>query len=225
VRAARALSVASIALALSGCAQQRVEVEPAAPRGAVVAPRGLAVAVPARAGGVIAAPPGTIDPQSRDVAVELARRTGFSLLIIGSPVEGARPEVAGAFEQRVRDAARTPLVRDAGAGTLAFYAEIHRARLDSPRSIEITTTARDAGLAGRLRTLFELIRDAHLRSHARAPRLDVLVTTGDEAGARDGLPRALKLALPPIAGAEAREPYLTILADFLAQAATLPAGR
>ena len=48
-------------------------------------------------------------------------------------------------------------------------------------------------------------------------------------GARDatGRPsaRTPHLELPRLARTEAREPYTAILADFLSQAATLPAGR
>jgi len=202
VRGARALSVASVALALSGCAMQRVEVEPVAPRGAVVAR-------PGRPGFVIAVSHATADPQSRDVAAELARRTGFGLVI----ADGGR-----IYEQGVREAAQGPL---------AFYAEIHGApRSESASRIEIATVGGDAAHAGRLRTLFELIRDAHLRGSPGAPRVDVLVAPAD---ARDRLllvpGRTIQVAVPRIARGEAREPYLTILADFLAQAAALPVGR
>ena len=38
-------------------------------------------------------------------------------------------------------------------------------------------------------------------------------------------PRTLRLELPRVTRTDAREPYLTILAEFLTQAAALPAGR
>ena len=52
---------------------------------------------------------------------------------------------------------------------------------------------------------------------------------GASGSKRDGIlrlpARALHLELPRSARLDGREPYLAILAEFLAQAATLPAGR
>jgi hypothetical protein len=198
VRWHRALSVAALPLAVYGCAAPPVVLEPAAPR-AQTALR------PARPGCVIAAP--HAERQVRDIAAELARRSGFALVV--DPV------------------------RDAAQGPLAFYAEIRGdGRRDAAGRIEIAAFGVDAGLAGRLRTLYELIRDAHLRAHPGTPRLDMLVTPADAGAAasqRESVlrlaPRALSVELPRAARGEAREPYLAILAEFLAQAATLPAGR
>jgi hypothetical protein len=138
----------------------------------------------------------------------------------------AARQVYLAYEKRVQDAAQ---------GRLAFYAEIHgNNRGESANRIEIATVGVDHDLALRLRTLYELIRDAHLRGTPSAPRLEVLVEPADtifygaSGSKRDGIlrlpARALHLELPRTARLDGREPYLAILAEFLAQAATLPAG-
>src|SRR6266404_2003140 len=100
---------------------------------------------------------------------------------------------------------------------------------------EIATGGVDTEYAQRLRALCEMIRDAHLRGHARAPRLEVLVEPADPifyaaSGAkRDGIlrlpERALHIELPKTARVEFRELYTAILVDFVAQAVTLPRGR
>jgi hypothetical protein len=239
-------------LLLYGCAAQPVSFETDVPRGHIVVRAG-------RPGFVIAAPHGTTDPQTGDVAAELARRTGFALVVatgfaiepdapgrpgrrfqVNRPFEGApgRPPV----EEVSTDAARKVYlayekrVQDAAQGRLAFYAEIHgNNRRESANRIEIATVGVDHDLALRLRTLYELIRDAHLRGTPTAPRLEVLVEPADRifygasGSKRDGIlrlpARALHLELPRIARLDGRGPYLAILAEFLAQAATLPAGR
>jgi len=202
----RALRLAAIPLLLYGCAAPSVSVE-------MPAPRSHTLVKPGRPGFVIAAAYRATDPQTGDFAAELARRTGFALVVSTEAVR----QGSVAYEQRVQEAAQGPL---------AFYAEIRGSeRRESANRIEIATSGVDATLAARLRTLFELIRDAHLRGHPGAPRVEALV----EPATRDGIlplrTRALHLDLPRAARTDAREPYLTILAEFLAQAATLPAGR
>jgi hypothetical protein len=207
-------------------------------------------------GFVIAAPHGTSDPRTGDIAADLARRTGFGLVVatgfvlepdrpdgpgrryqVNRPMEGVpgRPaaqdvstdgarRVYEAYEQRVRAAAQGPL---------AFYVEIHgNNRRESTSRIEIATVGADRHDALRLKTLLELIRDAHLRAHPGSPRLEALVEPADPvvyaaSGAkRVGILRlptqALHIELPKTARSEWREVYTTILADFLTQASTLP---
>jgi hypothetical protein len=221
--------VGTIALLACGCAQRIVEPALGARRPAVArppissAPRRSDVARPARGGFVIAAPDGARD----EIAAELARRTGFMLVVASDALTS------------------TPPAR-------AFYAEIHaNSRRESANRIEITTAGVDENLAARLRTLYELIRDAHLRGHPGTPRVDVRVepldvrvepldVRGEPFDVRvepldvRGVPgdvaarlptRTLRLELPHVARTDAREPYLAILAEFLTQAATLPAGR
>jgi hypothetical protein len=131
-----------------------------------------------------------------------------------------------AYERRVLEAAQ---------GRLLFFAEIHGdGRRESAGRIEIATVGMDREQAFRLRTLLELIRDAHLRTNPAAPRLDVLVEPADtlpdpaSTAKREGIlrypERALHIALPHVARTAWRPLYTGILADFLAQAATLPAA-
>ena len=185
---------------VAGCAKTIVE-EPRR------TPRGPSVVKPGRVGFVVAAG----DPQTTDLAAELARRTGFALVVAGADARD------GAYDKRVQDAAQ---------GRLVFYAELH-GRRDAPGRIEIATAGVDREFAQRLRSLFELIRDAHLRTRPATPKLEVVVEPANNAffvtagGRRDAPARMLQLELPRVA----REAYAPILADFLAQAATLPVGR
>jgi hypothetical protein len=173
---------------------------------------------PGRAGFVVAAPHATSDASTDEMATEIARRTGFGLVIASgvSVEEGA--------------------VREAAQGPLRFYAEIHGNRREPCAGrIEIATVGIDPELAVRLRTLAELIRDAHLRGSRDVQRLEVLVEPIDRvtpraAGAsRAGIlrlpQRGLLIELPRCARQDWRDAYTSILADFLAQAVTLPAGR
>jgi hypothetical protein len=206
---ARAASVASVPLLLYGCVAQRVVTDGDSPRRPVGVKAG-------RPGFVIAAPHGSSDVQAGEIATELARLTGFGLV-----VSAASTDVVQVYEKRVQEAAQ---------GRLLFYVEIHgNARRGNANRIEIATVGVDAPFAARLRTLLELTRDVHLRGHAATPRLDVLVEPSAAGSPRDALlrlsPRALHLEVPPVARADARERYVAILADFLSQAATLPAGR
>jgi hypothetical protein len=212
-----------------------------------------------RPGLVIAAPHGTSDARTGEIATELGRRTGFGVVVatgfnlepdtrespgrryqVNRPLEGtpgrpASEEVASegarqvyrAYEQRVREVAQGPLL---------FYAEIHgNNHRDVADRIEIATVGVDREEALRLRTLLELIRDAHLRTNREAPRFEIFVEPASTlryaaSGAkRDGIlqlpKRALHFELPKAARTDWREIYVAILADFLVQAVSLPAGR
>src|SRR5262249_14285636 len=136
--------------------------------------------------------------------------------------DGAR-RVYEIYEQRVQEVAQGPL---------AFYVEIHgNNRRESASRIEIATVGADRNDALRLRTLLELIRDAHLRAHPGSQRFDVLVEPADPVvfgatGAkRTGIlrlpKRALHIELPKAARTEWRNVYTAVLADFLSQAAFL----
>jgi hypothetical protein len=92
--------------------------------------------------------------------------------------------------------------------------------------MEIATAGVDAELAVRLRALAELIRDAHLRVNPEVARLVVVVEAGEGVdGAAFRPERALRIELPPCARRDWREMYGAVLADFVAEAAALPAGR
>jgi hypothetical protein len=211
-----------------------------------------------RPGVVVAAPHGISDARTADIVAELGRRTGFGVVIatgfniepdtreragrryeVNRPLEGlpGRPpseEVATEGARRVYEAYERR-VREAAQGPIAFYAEIHgNSHPDAANRIEIATVGVDRAEAERLRTLCELIRDAHLRADRDAPRLEVLVEPADTVryaatGAKRAgilrLPRqALHIELPRAARVEWRETYTAILADFLVQAFPLPPG-
>jgi len=236
----------------AGCAARPVELSQDGARGYIAVRAG-------RPGVVIAAPHGTSDPHTGAIAAELARRTGFTLVVatgfsiepdtrsapgrryqVNRPREGVpgRPSsqeivtaeahsVYAAYEQRVREAAQGPL---------AFYVEIHgNNRREAAGRIEIATVGIDHDEALRLRTLFELVRDSHLASVPAAPPLDVRVGPADPlvyaaSGAkREGIlrlpQRALHVELPRSARTQWQELYTGVLAEFLAEAAALPAAR
>jgi hypothetical protein len=174
---------------------------------------------------VVAAPHGTSDVNTADMAAEIARRTGFGLVVatgfsfpdngdagparryqVNRPLEGVpgRP----AAEHEPTEAARRVYetyeqrVLEAAQGTLRFYAELHgNARQACAGQIEIATVGVDRDQALRLRALAELVRDAHLRSQPEVQRLGVLVAPADEItyGAsrvrRDGVLRLPQQAL------------------------------
>lgn len=244
--------MAVVSLLLYGCATHSVDLGTDAARGHIAAK-------PGRVGIVVAAPHGTSDPFTGDVAAEVARRTGFGLVVatgfaidaetregpgrryqVNRPMEGVpgRP----ATDEVVTDDARRVYesyegrVREAAQGPLAFYVEVHgNNRHESADRIEVATVGVDAEQARRLRTLFELVRDAHLRAQPGGPRLAVLVEPADRvlysaSGAkREGIlrlpARALHIELPRAARAEWRDLYTAVLADFLAQAVALQPPR
>jgi hypothetical protein len=205
-----------------------------------------------RRGVVVAAPHGTSDAHTGDIAAEIGRRTGFGVVVatgfdlesqryqVNRPFEGtpgrpASDDVASdrarqvylVYEQRVREVAQGPLV---------LYAEIHgNNHRDAMNRIEIATVGLGRDDALRLRTLLELIRDAHLRAAREAPRLQILVEPANPvryaaSGAkRDGIlrlpQRALHIELPKAARTDWRATYVAILSDFLVQAVPLATGK
>lgn len=155
---------------------------------------------PGKAGLVIAAPHGSSDAGTDAIAAELARRSGFGLVIAsGFAIEssdtgeraGRRYQVNRPFEgtpgRPAAEETHSPgalrvyemyeqQVRETAQGHLSFYAEIHgNNRRDSSGQIEIATVGIDGEGALRLRALLELVRDAHLRGAPRAPRLMILI--------------------------------------------------
>jgi hypothetical protein len=244
-------SVAIASALLSGCVPKASVPELEGVPGSFSSPIG-------RPGVVVAAPHGISDARTADIVAELGRRTGFGVVIatgfniepdtreragrryeVNRPLEGlpGRPpseEVATEGARRVYEAYERR-VREVAQGPIAFYAEIHgNGHADAANRIEIATVGVDRAEAERLRTLCELIRDAHLRADRAAPRLEILVEPADTiryaaTGAKRAgilrLPRqALHIELPRAARVEWRETYTAILADFLVQAFPLPPG-
>jgi hypothetical protein len=257
----RIASLAKAALAplvLAGCAAQTVVVEippppPAAPpRAETPSVRPSLITWPGRAGVVVGVPRASRDAGAADIAALVAERTGFGLVVASGfppevndrlirrslasrPLDGLpdgsssvkRPSaatrcVATEYERCVRETAR---------GALVFYVEVSQDRPELGDRFEIATVGVDREHAMQLRTLFELIRDAHLRAHAGVPRLGVLIEPADPLIASAGAAthehlrrfpeRALHIELPRTAARETSDVYTAILGDFLAEAVAL----
>jgi hypothetical protein len=182
-------------MVLVGCATR-----PVGPEGTA---RGPIATRPGRPGVVVAAPS---EQGTGAMAAEIARLTGFGFAATGTDAD----------ERRVREAAQGPLV---------FYVEIRpHDRTESADRIEVTTVGVDSEQSVKLRTLFELVRDAHLRGRPPGMRLRMTVEPAEpaRAGGLRVAPRALRLELPRVARQEGRELYTVILADFLREAIALP---
>lgn len=201
-------AAAALMLLLQGCAALVVEPEPAPPLGQL---RSL----PGQPGLVIGAPYGGPDDPTGEISLELARQTGFGL-VVATGVARDRGGLEEAYRLRVREVARGPL---------RLYVEIHGGR-EAPERIEIATVGVDRDEAWRLRTLFELIRDTHLRARRELPRLDVLVrpaeskASGAKALVHDP-ERGFQIDLPRAARTLGREVYTEILAQFLKESSRL----
>jgi hypothetical protein len=203
------VSVTVVSLVAAGCAT----------RGGPLEGTPVDTTRPGRAGVVVAAPQGRSDQGTAVMATEIARLTGFGLVV----ATGSETDEGAAYERRVRETARGPL---------AFYVEIQgESRADAADRIEIATVGVDAEQAQKLRILLELVRDAHLRARASGLRLAVRVEPADPVSSaasatRAGIlrlpQRALRIELPRVAREEGRELYTLILADFLREAITLP---
>jgi hypothetical protein len=234
---------------LVGCTTRPVALDSTPPRGNIATR-------PGRPGVVVAAPHGTSDIGTGEMAAEIARRTGFGLVVatgfnvepdspqrpgrryqVNRPVEGVpgRPPSEDADTQVARTVyeAYERSVREVAQGPLRFYTEIHgNNRQEAAGLIEIATVGVDPEQAVKLRTLLELVRDAHLRARPVAMRLDVRVEPADRlvynasAAKRTGIlrlpQRALHIELPRVARQDGRELYTLILSDFLLQAIALP---
>jgi hypothetical protein len=239
--------VATAAMLLVGCTTRPVVLDSAPPRGNIATR-------PGRPGVVVAAPHGTSDIGTGEMAAEIARRTGFGLVVatgfnvetgerpgrryeVNRPLEGVagRPpsdEIGTDVARSVYEAYERG-VREVAQGPLRFYTEIHgNNRQEAAGLIEIATVGVDPEQAVKLRTLLELVRDAHLRARPAAMRLEVRVEPADRlfynaSGAkRTGIlrlpQRALHIELPRVARQDGRALYTLILSDFLLQAIALP---
>jgi hypothetical protein len=236
------------AFVAQGCAMARIEPEPPQPGpGAFTAWKG-------RPGLVIGAPHGTSDRETDRIGLDLARRTGFGVVVatghvqvrpggrrlnVNRPTEGVvgAPASEEVETPRAREAyeAYARRVREVAQGPLALYVEIHgNGRQGSNGRIEIATVGVSLEEAWRLRTLLELIRDARLPAEGEPPRLEVLVEPLDRisltaSGAKQAgvlrLPRrAMHIELPRSARVDHREAWTDVLAEFLVEAARLLVG-
>lgn len=246
----RGLSLAlGLAILSSGCAGLIMGKEPAettdAPARKIA--DGSVHVEKGRAGLVIAAPHGTSDVATDVIGRDLARLTGFGLVVVtgdspldtdgrrynvnrpteGVPGAAARLEMPTAPARRVYDLYRRQ-VAEAAQGPLRLYVEVHgNARAESAGRLEIATVGVSPEDAWRLKTLLELIRDAHLPADGGVPRLDAWVEPVDpvwytaSAAKQSGLLAEARIALhiemPRAARTAYREFYTEVLADFLLQ--------
>ncbi len=207
-----------------------------------------------RPGFVIGAPHGTTDSATDTIGADLARLTGFSVVIargfgkldaegrrynVNRPTEGVSGtppsgEKESAEARRVFEGYDRS-VTEAAQGPLRYYVEVHgNAHMETAGRVEIATVGISTDEAWRLKALLELVRDAHLRSQPDAPRLDILVGpvdalryTASQAKAGGLFARsekAIHIELPRVARTTYREIYTAMLADFLRQSADLLAS-
>jgi hypothetical protein len=220
------------------------------------AERGSFQVLKGRAGVVIGAPHGTSDRATEDISRDLARLTGFSLVVATGfahlDAEGRRfnvnrrtesvPGTPAGLEGETAEARRVFEVYrrhvDAAAqGPLLLYVEVHgNAGTDSAGRVEIATVGLSRDDAWRLKTLFELIRDACIGAAADVPRLDVWIGSPDplrytawaakQSGMLAASGRALHIELPLVARTSSREVYTGLLGEFLIQSAAflMPRG-
>ena len=201
----------ALSLLLQGCAALVVEREPASPVGRVSSLSG-------RPGLVIGAPDGSPDDLLGRIGLDLARQTGFGL-VVGSPATGDRSSNR-AYWLRVEEMANGPI---------RLYVELRGGTRQEARGrIEIVTVGVSRDEARKLWTLFELIRNSHLGSRRELPRLNLLVTPAlaDGLGFEPAVPlrigeRGIRIELPPSALTLERPVYTEILADFLAECSRL----
>ncbi len=232
-----AASVAlGLALVVQGCAgliagKDSADAPPAAPAGPAGPIAGSVQVEKGRPGIVIAAPHGTSDSATDLMGRELAKLTGFSLVVVtgythvdagGRRTEPAR-QVYQAYRRRVTEVAQGPL---------RLYVEVHgNARPESAGRMEIATVGVSRDDAWRLKALLEMINDARLPAEGDVPRLEVWMEPYDSlwytasAAKQSGIlaqtQLALHIELPRAARTTYREAYTTVLADFLIQSAAL----
>jgi hypothetical protein len=249
--------VLGLALLVQGCAgliagKDSAETPVAAsPAPRTTAPGGSVQVEKGRPGLVIAAPHGTSDTATDVLGRELAKLTGFGLVVatgyanldgdgrrynVNRPTESvpgaaARAEVETDAARRVYQAYRRH-VTEAAQGALRLYVEVHgNGRAESAGRMEITTVGVSRETAWRLKTLLELIRDSRLPSEGQVPRLEVWMesqdpvlytaSTAKQSGILAQTPLALHIELPRAARTTYRDAYTTVLADFLIQSAAL----
>jgi len=256
-RRGRGSLVVGLALLVQGCAgliagKDSVETPaPASPAARPAPPWGGVQVEKGRPGLVLAAPHGTSDTATDVMGRELAKLTGFGLVVatgyahldgdgrrynVNRPTESvpgvaARIEVETEAARQVYQAYRRH-VAEAAQGPLRLYVELHgNGRQESAGRMEIATVGVSREDAWRLKTLLELIRDSRVPAEGAVPRFDVWVESQDpiwytaSAAKQSGIlaqaPLALHIELPRAARTTHREAYTMVLADFLIQSAAL----
>jgi hypothetical protein len=214
---ARGRILAALALVLQGCAVLSVEQEPTLPGAQWKSRAG-------HPGLVIGVPQASPDDLTERISLDLAGQTGFGLVVATGLVRDRR-DFDEAYRLQVNQVARGPL---------RLYVEIHGgSRPDASGQIKIGTVGVGRDEAWKLKTLFELIRDAHLRSRRELPRLDVLVQPVQLDAAAGATPlsavhspeRGIQIQLPSLVQTVGREVYTEILAEFLRESSRLLLAR
>jgi hypothetical protein len=248
--------VLGLALVVQGCAgliagKDSAEAPPAVATRPTGSPGGSVQVEKGRPGLVVAAPHGTSDTATDLMGRDLAKLTGFGLVVVtgythvdasgrrynvnrpteSQPGAAARLEVETEPARRVYQAYRRQ-VAEAAQGPLQLYVEVHgNGRPESAGRMEIATVGVSRDDAWRLKTLLEMIRDARLPAESDVPRLDVWMEPHDliwytaSAAKQSGMLAQAKLALhielPRAARTTYREAYTAVLADFLIQSSVL----
>lgn len=246
--------VLGLAVLLQGCAGVVSGKQPAAAPAAVRSGQGSFEVRTGRPGLVIGAPHGTSDSSTDLMGRELARLTGWGLVIatgfsrldadgrrfnVNRPTESV-PGTAARLEGETEEARRVyqayrQHVGEAAQGPLRLYVEVHgNGHQESAGRVEIATVGVTREDAWRLKTLLELIRDCRLGAADGVPRLEIRVESVDllrytasvakRSGVLASSGRALHIELPRTARTTYRAAYTELLADFLAQSATLLAA-
>jgi hypothetical protein len=248
--------VVGLALFVQGCAgliagKDAADAPPLTPAPPRVDPAGGRLhAEKGRPGFVVAAPHGSTDVATDVMGRDLAKLTGFGLVVAtgyGHLADGRRYNVNRPTESVPGAAARLEMetegarqvyqayrrhVEDVAQGAVRLYVELHgNSRQESAGRVEIATVGVSRADAWRLKTLLELIRDSRLPAEGDVPRLDVWVEAEDpiwytasaakQSGVLAGTPLALHIELPRPARTTHREAYTMVLADFLIQSAAL----
>ena len=202
---------------------------------------------PGKPGLVIGAPHGTSDEATDVVGREVARRTGFGLVLamgfakidaegrrfnVNRPTQGVpgQPPSSEVYsaEARLIYERYVERVKEAAQGPVKLLVELHgNARRESASRIEVATVGVNGEEARQLRILFEQIRDAHLPAWPGAPRLEIVVEPEDRVyfsatGAKEAgvlrLPaRALHIELPRVARTRWRAACVGILSQFVSE--------
>jgi hypothetical protein len=245
-----------LALVVQGCAgliagKDSADAPVAAPAGPAGPIAGSVQVEKGRPGLVLAAPHGTSDSATDLMGRELAKLTGFSLVVVtgytnvdaggrrynvnrpteSQPGAAARLEVDTEPARQVYQTYRRQ-VTEVSQGPLRLYVELHgNMRSESAGRMEIATVGVSRDDAWRLKALLEMIRDARLPAEGEVPRLDVWMEPLDtlwytaSAAKQSGMLAQARLALhielPRAARTTYREAYTTVLADFLIQSAAL----
>lgn len=252
-----AASVAlGLALVVQGCGgliagKDSAEAPPAAPAGSTAPVGGEVQVEKGRPGLVIAAPHGTSDSATDLMGRDLAKLTGFGLVVVtgyshvdasgrrynvnrpteSAPGASARSEAETEPARQVYQAYRRQ-VTEAAQGPVRLYVEVHgNLRPESAGRMEIATVGVSRDDAWRLKALLEMIRDARLPAEGDVLRLEIWMEPYDslwytasaakQSGILGQTRLALHIELPRAARTTYREVYTTVLADFLIQAAAL----